>query len=124
MYIYSVKSQDMLETCHADLIRLFNEAIKHRDVKIICGRRGKKAQDKAYNSGNSLVKYPHSHHNRYPSRAVDATPHPLNWEDIDSFKALGNFIVGLAAGMDIELSWGGEWDFKDYGHYQIGGNNG
>ena len=119
MYVYSLKSQDHLETCHVDLIRLFNEAIQYRDIKIICGRRGKREQDKAYNSGNSLVQYPKSYHNRYPSMAVDATPSPLNWQDIKAFRELGNFIQGLAIGMDIPIVWGGEWEFQDLGHYQL-----
>ncbi len=119
MFVYSLKSQDKLETCHVDLIRLFNEAIMFRDIKIICGRRGKHEQDEAYSSGNSLVNYPRSKHNRTPSHAVDATPNPLHWKDIDSFIELGNFILGLAAGMDIQIEWGGSWDFKDYGHYQL-----
>ena len=120
MYVYSLKSQDRLNTCHVDLIRLFNEAIKYRDIKIICGRRGKTAQDKAFKSGNSMVEYPNSKHNRTPSRAVDATPNPLNWKNIDEFKRLGNFILGLAAGMDIDIEWGGDWGW-DFAHYQIKG---
>ena len=121
MYIYSLKSQDKLNTCHIDLVRLFNKAIEYRDIKIICGRRGKKAQDKAFNVGYSTVQYPHSKHNRHPdSMAVDATPCPLNWKDLDAFRELGNFILGLAAGMDIEIEWGGNWDnFPDFAHYQL-----
>jgi peptidoglycan L-alanyl-D-glutamate endopeptidase CwlK len=122
MYYYSLKSQDKLNTCHIDLIRLFNEAIKYRDIKIICGKRGKKAQDKAFNAGYSKVKYPHSKHNRHPdSLAIDATPSPLNWKNIREFERLGNFIQGLAAGMDIEITWGGDWDWKDYAHYELKG---
>jgi len=122
MYIYSPKSQDKLNTCHVDLIRLFNEAIKYRDIKIICGRRGKDKQDKAFKTGYSTLKYPHSKHNRMPSHAVDATPHPLNWEDILAFERLGNFILGLAAGMDIKIVWGGTWEnFPDFAHYEIKG---
>ncbi len=119
MYVYSAKSQDRLETCHVDLVRLFNEAIKFRDIKIICGRRGTVDQNKAYNSGYSLVKYPHSKHNRQPSHAVDATPSPLNWEDTQKFRELGNFIQGLAAGLDISIVWGGDWDFQDLCHFEI-----
>ncbi|MCP4703266.1 MAG: M15 family metallopeptidase [candidate division Zixibacteria bacterium] len=117
-----MKSQDKLNTCDTDLIRLFNEAINHRDIKIICGRRGRVAQNKAYNGGFSTVKYPQSYHNRTPSKAVDATPCPLNWKAIDDFKDLGNFILGLAAGMEIEIEWGGNWDnFPDFAHYQLKG---
>jgi len=126
MYFYSAASQDKLDTCHSDLIRLFNEVIKHRNCTIICGRRGKTEQDKAYADGKSKLKYPSSYHNRYPSRAIDVAPYfqekpHIRWNDIDSFREFGGFVLGVAAVLNIQLVWGGHWKMLDYPHYQIKG---
>ena len=119
MYIFSRSSQDKLNTCHADLIRLFNEVIKYRDCKIICGRRGKQEQDEAYADGKSQVKYPKSYHNRFPSHAVDAVPYPIEWENIDRFIEFGGFVLGIAAMMNIDIVWGGNFKkFFDGPHFQ------
>ena len=120
MYFYSVKSQDRLETCHTELIRLFNEVIKHRDCTIKCGRRGKQEQDRLFKEGKTEVNYPRSYHNRFPSRAVDVVPCPVDWEDIPRFREFGGFVLGMAAAMKIPIEWGGHWqNFKDYPHYQL-----
>ena len=120
MYVFSLKSQDRLNTCTPDLVRLFNEVIKHRDCKVICGRRDAQAQFQAYKNGYSKKKYPNSYHNRFPSQAADVTPHPLDWDDIEGFKAFGNFVLGVAAVMEINIEWGGRFEgFFDGAHYQI-----
>jgi len=120
MYFFSVKSQDRLETCNPELIRLFNEIIKHRDCTILCGRRGKEEQDRLFKEGKSKVQYPSSYHNRYPSRAIDAIPYPIDWNDIPRFREFGGFVLGMAAAMKIPIEWGGHWkSFKDYPHYQL-----
>jgi peptidoglycan L-alanyl-D-glutamate endopeptidase CwlK len=60
--------------------------------------------------------------------AVDVVPYPLNWKDIDSFKRLGYFVVGVAHGMGINVKWGADWNmdmdlsnetFLDYPHYEL-----
>jgi len=125
MYVFSLESQDKLETCCPDLIRLFNEIIKHRDCKVIYGRRGKEEQDRLFKDGKSKLNYPKSYHNRYPSRAVDVVPYfskrpHVRWDDIESFKAFGNFVLGVAAVLDIPVEWGGNWKkFVDMAHWQI-----
>ena len=119
MYVFSLKSQDRLNTCTPDLIRLFSEVIKHRDCKVICGRRDAQAQFQAYKNGYSKKKYPNSYHNRFPSRAADVSPYPVDWDDIEGFKSFGNFVLGVAAVMGIYIEWGGHWeDPKDYAHFQ------
>jgi len=122
-----MSSQDKLDTCNSELIRLFNEVIKHRDCTIICGRRDKQAQDKAYADGKSKVEYPRSFHNRFPSRAVDVAPYfkekpHIRWDDVDSFREFGNFVLGVAAVLNIPIEWGGHWkEFFDGVHFQLKG---
>ena len=78
-YAYSVRSQKILLTVHLDLQRVFNEAIRHRDVSITAGRRGKDEQNKLWAEHKTKLKYPDSYHNaKAPllAAAVDAIPYP------------------------------------------------
>jgi len=120
MYHFSKQSEEKLESCHTDLIRLFNEVIKYRDCTILCGRREKAEQDRLFKEGKSQVQYPNSKHSRFPSRAVDAVPYPIDWDNIPRFREFGGFVLGMAAAMKIPVEWGGQWkNFKDYPHYQL-----
>lgn len=114
-YSYGATSQARLDTCHADLRRVLKEAIKHRDITILCGHRNKVDQDAAHASGASTKTWPNSKHNRYPSLAVDAAPWPLttaHWKDREHWVAWGNWLIGFAAGMGVKLRWGGDWDMN------------
>jgi hypothetical protein len=118
MHFYSVKSQDNLDTCHTELIRLFNEIIKYRDCAILCGRRSEHEQNKAFKDGNSTKKYPSSKHNRYPSRAVDVAPYyqkepHIRWNDREAIFYFGGFVLGVANILNISIRWGGNWNGKD-----------
>lgn len=109
-----------LATCDEKLQKVMNEAIKETPFMIICGRRNKEAQDKAYLENKSRVMFPNSKHNSYPSKAVDIAPLPLNWNDIDSFIELSQHVLGAANKLGINIIWGGNWkSFKDYPHYEL-----
>jgi len=67
-------------------------------------------------------------HNRYPSRAIDLAPWPLDWSDIRRFYYFGGFVVGVANKLDIPIRWGGDWDgdfevkdqnFNDLVHFEL-----
>lgn len=134
-YSYGRTSRGRLDTVDPRLIRIFEEAIKHRDISIVCGVRSKADQDAAYPKF-SKVKWPNSKHNLTPEqeaagelcKAVDAVPYPTMWSDIAELKELGFFILGIAAGMGIPLTWGSDWDgdhdlddqtFIDYPHFEL-----
>lgn len=109
-----------LNTCHPDLQRLFNEVIKEVDCTILCGHRTEEEQTKAFESGNSQVKWPNSKHNSAPSLAVDVAPYPIEWNNIAVFKALAGIVKKKATELGIAIEWGGDWKtFKDYPHYQL-----
>lgn len=123
---YGKTSSERLATAHPDLQKVFNEVVKHFDNTIICGHRSPEEQLKAYNSGNSKVKF--GKHNSYPSMAVDAAPYPIDWNDLERFTRFGFFVMGVAAGMGIRLRWGRDWDgdfdlndqtFNDYPHFEL-----
>ena len=124
-YFFSKNSQSKLNTCCAELIRLFDEVIKHRDCTIICGRRGKAQQNVAYETGKSDKKYPNSYHNKIPSYAIDVAPYfqeepHIRWDDLDSFREFGGFVMGVAAVLEIPIEWGGYWNSpRDFVHWQV-----
>ena len=121
-YKLSKRSVERLLTCNPDLITIISQAIKNSpiDFTVLCGHRGEKEQNEAYAKGNSTLKYPKSKHNHYPSEAIDIAPYPIDWNDIDRFKKLSSHIKQIAAWLDIEIEWGGDWEnFKDYPHYQL-----
>jgi len=117
---YSIQSSTKLETCHPDLIDIFEEAIQIVDVRITCGHRGQTDQMIVYHNGKSKEKWPFSYHNKVPSLAVDAVPYPVDWDDLKRFFHLAGVVKGIAHERGIKIEWGGDWRyFKDYSHYQL-----
>ena len=78
---YSKKSKERLASCDKRLQRVFKEVIKYVDCSILEGYRNKERQNKLYDEGRTKVKYPNGRHNISPSKAVDVTPYPVDWED-------------------------------------------
>lgn len=131
---FSKTSKKRLATCHQDLITLFNEVIKYFDCKVICGHRGKKAQQKAFNDGFSKVQYPDSKHNPDPSMATDVIPYPVEWKNTKRMKFFAGYVLGIAQKLLDEgkishkVISGLDWDadtilkdttFKDHPHFQL-----
>lgn len=131
---FSKRSREKLETCHVDLQTLFNYVIKYFDCTIVCGYRGKEAQDKAFKDGFSKVEFPNSKHNQCPSLAVDVVPYPIEWENVDRMRYFIGFVKGIAqmlrdyGQIEYEIVTGIDWDndsflkdqrFNDFPHFQI-----
>lgn len=114
---YSEKSSMRLATCHPDLIRLFEEVIKHYDCSVLCGYRGPDEQHQAFILHRSTKEFPDSKHNQLPSIAIDVAPYPIDWDDMERFRHFAGFVEGMAVLMDIKIRSGGDWDsdhnFKD-----------
>jgi peptidoglycan L-alanyl-D-glutamate endopeptidase CwlK len=134
MASFSKSSKQKLETGHQDLQTIFNYVIKHFDCTILCGTRGEKEQNKAYENGFSKVKFPNSRHNSSPSEAIDAIPYPIEWQNTGRMKYFGGYVLGVArmlkdyGAIDSEITWGADWDndtvlkdtnFVDLPHFQI-----
>lgn len=118
---YSQRSKDILATCHPDIQRLLNEAIKYIDLTIICGHRGKEAQDKAVAEGKSKTPWPTSKHNSIPSLAVDLMPYypgGIRWSDKEGIYFCMGFLKGLAVKMGIAIRLGIDWDGDNDMHDQ------
>ena len=125
---YSNKSKERLASCDERLQEVFNEVIKYVDCSILDGHRSKERQNKLYDEGRTKVKYPNGRHNSSPSKAVDVTPYPVDWEDRERQTLFAGFVIGIARGMGIRLRWGGDWDmdfhvmdnrFDDFPHFEV-----
>ena len=134
---YSIKSETELSTCHPKLQRLFRAILEDGlDHSITNGHRGKEEQDEAVATGHSKTPYPLSKHNKFPSRAIDAMPYPVEWAALDRGDDLAIIKVGVFAGyvlckaksLGIKLRWGGDWDmdndvrdqnFNDWPHFEL-----
>ena len=117
MYYYLGKtSKRRRDTCTPRIITFCNELIKVVDFTVLCGHRGEKAQNKAYNSTpkRSSKEWPNSLHNRYPSPAIDLAPYPVDWDDEYRFAYFAGQAMQLARSLGIELIWGGDWDSDLY----------
>jgi len=121
MYKYNKRSTKNLNTCDVKLIFLFMAVIEQIDCSIICGHRGYKEQEKAFNKGTSLAHFGQSKHNSLPSNAVDVLPYPFNgWDDLKQFDRLAEVVKDNAKELGINIKWGGDWSrFADFPHWEL-----
>ena len=135
---YGRTSRDRLVTCHPRIISVMEQSIKlcPFDITIVCGARGKAAQDEYFRNGFSKVEWPNSKHNNEEegipmSLAVDAGPWidaGIPWNDQRAFSVMAGCVLATANSMDIAMRWGGDWDrdgsttdqtFMDLGHFEL-----
>lgn len=117
---FSQKSLSRLDTCHPDLQRLFIKIIETHDCTILCGHRGKDAQEEAFRNGRSKARWGESKHNYEPSCAIDVMPYPINWSDIPGLKSFSDFVKETAKLSGIGIRWGGDFKgFFDGPHYEL-----
>lgn len=109
---------------------LLNEVVKHHDCSVISGHRTLAEQQMLFSQGRSMKDGVNakSKHQTRPSKAVDVAPYPIDWEDMERFRAFGGFVLGVASQMGIKIRWGGDWDgdwtfrdqrFIDCPHFEI-----
>ena len=125
---FGKRSKERLATCDKRLQKVFNEIIKYVDCSVLEGHRSQERQDKLYGEGKTKVKYPNGRHNSDPSRAVDITPWPIDWDDRERQTLFAGFVLGISRSMGIKLRWGGDWNmdfnvgdnqFDDFPHFEI-----
>lgn len=124
----STVSWARLQTCDQRLIDLFVKVADKRDCLIIEGHRDKDKQDADFAAGHSKLQWPHGQHNAMPSKAVDAAPLPLDWNNIAAFVDFARVVLEVAAELGIKIRWGGDWNmngrtddekFKDLVHFEV-----
>ena len=117
------RSKERLATCDKRLQDVFNEVIQHVDCSILEGHRSKERQNKLYDEKRTKVKYPNGRHNSNPSKAVDVTPYPVDWEDRERQTLFAGFVIGIARSMGIKIRWGGNWDmYEEKGRWEVKDN--
>lgn len=123
---FSRRSLSVLGTVHSDLQHLFACVVLCHDCSILPdgGLRTPEQQLKLYQAGAS--KTLDSYH--LTGRAVDVAPWPIDWDDIESFKAFAVYVKEMAETLGTDIGWGGDWaDFQpqgkekgpDYCHWQL-----
>lgn len=129
-YAYSATSRRRLETCHPDLIRLFESLAEDYNITIICGHRSKAEQDEAVRKGASKTPFPRSKHNSYPSKGIDAMLYNkgLDWNDNGQNYMFVGIVRERARAMGIKIRCGADWDgdfdtddqtFNDLVHFEV-----
>jgi peptidoglycan L-alanyl-D-glutamate endopeptidase CwlK len=121
-----------LGTCHEDLQRIVRLVVSRLpppyDLKVVCGWRDKAAQEAAFAAGNTTKHFPASHHNVYPSRAVDLVMYPVDWSDVKMAAFLAGAMFCAASELGLHLRWGGDWNrngkttdetFGDLPHFEL-----
>ena len=113
---FGTSSQAKLNTCHQDIIKVFDVVITHVDCSIIEGNRTIARQRELYESGMSKLN-PDSpddlkaaKHTKTPSEAVDALPYPIDWEDHKRIAFFAGFVVAMGRSLGINLRSGVNWD--------------
>lgn len=127
---FSLRSRTRLNTCHPDLVRLFETVLQKQDCMVLEGVRTPERQEALLRAGRSRTR--NSRHLPGPdglSRAADVVPYPIpDWSDTAAFVAFGVLVVETARELGIPLRWGGDWDgdgdrsdqtFDDLVHFEL-----
>jgi len=117
MYKYSQKSQEKLDTCHPDIQKVLNHAIKFVNITILEGVRPLETQEEYVRTGRSkTLKSKHLKQDDGYAHAVDCALWPIDWSDKSRFNYLGGYLQAVADMMydrgeiTHRLRWGGDWD--------------
>jgi peptidoglycan LD-endopeptidase CwlK len=134
MFQFSQSSLDKLATCHPDLVILANECIKYRDCIILEGHRDESAQNEAYATGHSKLKYPFGKHNGIPSLAMDMGYCPATYGSSKDAFYFAGWVMGIAqllyniGKMKHKIRNGADWNqnglvsdesFSDIFHFEL-----
>jgi peptidoglycan L-alanyl-D-glutamate endopeptidase CwlK len=104
-----------------------NEAIKKIDFSILPSTiRTVEEQKKFVENGQSkTMNSKHLKGNDGLSHAVDIWKYPIDWTDIKGQTEIARYILGIADAfyskgiIKNKISWGGDWNWKDYPHFEI-----
>lgn len=135
MYKFGNTSQERLNTCHEDLIKIFESAIALSpiDFGIAEGHRSIERQKKLFDEGKSKIDgiTRKGKHNHSPSLAVDVyawVNGKASWEQNHLCIIIG-VVMAVAANYGIKLRSGANWDmdgefitdqsFQDLPHFEL-----
>ena len=132
---FSDKSKAKLSTCHPDIQKVMEAAIKVYDFTILYGTRTVEEQFELYKQGRTLKdgvwvktgstvtnldgKTKKSMHNYSPSKAIDIAPYPIDWNNLKRFDELAQVVLKCAQELGVNLTWGGHWKMADKPHFEL-----
>lgn len=126
---FGSKSKERLATCHPDIQKVLNEAIKYVDFTIIEGIRTKETQEEYVRTGKSkTMNSKHLDQGDGYSRAVDIIAYPIQWDNWKRNYLFAGYIKGFAQSMGVKLRCGADWDgdfdptdqsFHDLPHFEL-----
>jgi len=129
-----------------ELRSVFNDIIEYFDFTVLYGHRTPEDQFELFKQGrkpqsgiwvisdkSKIVTYKDgfdlkSTHNEYPSKGIDVTPYPIEWNNIKKQYYFAGRVMEKARQLDVKLIWGGNWDgdedfedqsFNDLCHFQV-----
>lgn len=111
---FSKASLELLKTCHPDLQKIANEAIKEIDFKILEGHRSIEKQRENFKKGSTQTM--NSKHCEYPSRAFDFLPYPFkqeDWKNTKKFNDIAEVLLKCAKKLGILARRGSDWNMND-----------
>ena len=127
MYKFSQRSLNNLMNVDEKLVLICNELIKRIDFTVIEGYRTRERQKELFDKGFSKIDgiSKKGKHNYFPSRAVDIIPYKKGRNPFDGskesekmFYELAEEFKKVAKELNIAITWGGDWEFKDLPHFQ------
>ena len=142
MATYGNTSQQKLDSCHPDLIVIFQEVVRIFDNAIVYGERTPGEQFELYKQGRSLIggrwviadkkkvvtykdgTISKSNHNYSPSKAVDAVPYysdipHIRWGNIKEMCYFAGHVKATAFRLLSEgkiahmIKWGADWNMNN-----------
>lgn len=128
MYKFGEKSQTKLDSCHPDIQKIMNEAIKIYDFSVLEGHRTAEKQKEYYDKGLSKLdgKYKLSKHQSNPSMAIDIMPYAkgfnpfVDYKGTESFYYLAGIIKSISSNLynsgeiSHKILWGGNFNNDKY----------
>lgn len=120
-----------LSTCHPNLIKLAHAVNEVYPIQVICGVRGEKEQNEAFEKKLSKKQFPESKHNinhekkRFQSHAMDIVPDPdknpktLDWKDLQAFAIMCEVVAQKADELNIKIRLGKDFKFRDFPHVEL-----
>jgi len=127
-YKYSQASLSKLNTCHPDIQKLLNKAIKYYDITILEGIRTTERQTELVRTGMSkTMDSKHLDQGDGFSHAVDCALWPIDWNDRERFVFLQGYLKGLADAMyesgeithriRLGVDWDGDGNIKEHSFF-------
>jgi peptidoglycan L-alanyl-D-glutamate endopeptidase CwlK len=114
---FSINSIEQLASCDDRLQVILGEALQVMDCSILEGHRNEVRQNELHANGKTQKLFPDSKHNSIPSKAVDAIPFPIDWEDRERMSLFAGIVIGIGYKHRVNIRWGGDW--RATGYYGI-----